>query len=71
MNDLNDIINKMSFIIGIANYEENLTQIDKKDIMHAFDLQTDKLIKEFDKRMKFIESALQNLIERVDKFEKF
>lgn len=39
-----DIMSIVSFVIGIANYNENLTQADKADLMSAFDNQTSQLI---------------------------
>ena len=39
-----DIMSIVSFAIGIANYNENLTQTDKADLMSAFDNQTSQLI---------------------------
>ena len=35
--DFLDAVALVSFIIGIANYNENLSQSDKDDMMHALD----------------------------------
>lgn len=44
--DLLNAIALLSFIVGVANYNENLTQSDKDDIMRSLDQQTkDILIK--------------------------
>ena len=34
----------MSFLIGIANYQENLTQGDKQDLLHEVDKATEQAI---------------------------
>lgn len=34
----------MSFLIGIANYQENLTQGDKQDLLHEVDEATEQAI---------------------------
>lgn len=38
--DLLDAVSLLSFIVGVANYNENLTQNDKDDIMRRLDEQT-------------------------------
>lgn len=40
----NDFIDTVSFIIGLANYRENLTQSDKAEIMDKLDKQTNDIL---------------------------
>lgn len=40
----NDFIDTVSFIIGLANYRENLTQNDKAEIMDKLDKQTNDIL---------------------------
>ena len=39
-----DALSIVSFLIGVANYEENLTQSDKDDIMKSLDQQTNDIL---------------------------
>lgn len=38
--DMLDTLTLVSFLVGVANYNENLTQSDKDDIMRHLDQQT-------------------------------
>lgn len=49
--DILDALNIFSFIIGYLNYQENLTQTDKQDIMHAFDKQTKTLLNDINNHL--------------------
>lgn len=49
--DILDALNIVSFIIGYLNYQENLTQTDKQDIMHAFDKQTKTLLNDINNHL--------------------
>lgn len=42
--DFLDWISVMSFLIGVANYDENLTQGDKQDLLHEVDEATEQAI---------------------------
>ena len=42
----------VSFLIGMANYEENLTQNDKDDIMQKFDEQTKDVLGKINKELQ-------------------
>ena len=42
--DVLDAISLASFIVGVANYNENLTQSDKDDIMNRLDKQTQDIL---------------------------
>lgn len=39
-----DSLALVSFVLGVANYDENLSQSDKDDIMEKFDKQTREMI---------------------------
>lgn len=43
-NDTIDAINIVSFLLGVANYKENLTQSDKDDIIKSLDRQTKDIL---------------------------
>ena len=42
--DFMDALALVSFIIGIANYNENLSQSDKDDMMHSLDTKTNEML---------------------------
>ena len=42
--DFLDAVSLVSFIIGIANYNENLSQSDKDDMMQALDEKTNRML---------------------------
>ena len=49
-----DLLNIMSFIIGVMNYNENLTQGDKQDLMSALDEKTENLLNEIHNLLYFM-----------------
>lgn len=55
-----DTINLISFMIGIMNLNENLTQGDKQDLLETFYQKADELLKE-------IHSHLQQQDVKIDK----
>ena len=42
--DMLDTLAILSFVVGLANYQENLTQNDKDDIMKKLDEQTKDIL---------------------------
>lgn len=46
--DLLDAINIVSFMIGIANYNENLSQSDKDDMMQELDEKTTTMLEQLE-----------------------
>lgn len=61
-----DILNIMSFVIGLMNYSENLTQGDKQDLMSALEEKTDNLLKDIHNHLQEQDIKIDKLIERVD-----
>lgn len=55
-----DLLNLMSFVIGLMNLNENLTQGDKQDIMKNLSEKSDTILKE-------IHSHLEKQDEKIDK----
>lgn len=55
-----DTISLISFMIGIMNLNENLTQGDKQDLLETFSQKADDLLNE-------IHSHLQSQDEKIDK----
>lgn len=66
--DFMDTLAILSFVLGAANYEENLTQNDKDDLMSKVDKQTQEILEqlheEIDKQNRMLEEILRLLKER-------
>lgn len=67
--NLLDAIAMTSFLVGIANYNENLTQNDKDDIMKRLDQQTKDILIELQKSMDKQNSMLKEILRRLDSAE--
>lgn len=67
-NSFLDVLNVASFLIGVANYNENLTQTDKQELMSGVDKQTSVLLSELhahlDSQDKKIDKILTMLGEK-------
>lgn len=50
--DLLDAMSVVSFMIGIANYQENLSQSDKDDMMQALDHKTNAMLERLEKDLE-------------------
>jgi len=61
-----DILNIFSFVIGLMNYTENLTQGDKQDLMSALDKQTEKLLNDIHDHLQEQDVKIDKLMERVN-----
>lgn len=59
-NSLLDVLNVASFLIGVANYNENLTQTDKQELIHKLDKQTSELL-------SHLNAHLESQDEKIDK----
>lgn len=51
-NSLLDVLNVVSFLIGVANYNENLTQTDKQELIHKLDKQTSELLSQLNAHLE-------------------
>ena len=61
--ELMDLLNIISFIIGVLNYEENLTQTDKQDLMGEVDSQMNKMLSEIHNHLAQQDALLKELVE--------
>lgn len=64
-----DVLNVLSFLIGLMNLDENLTQGDKQDLMSATDKQTTKILKEIHAHLEQQDRRLDELINRLEVVE--
>ena len=63
-----DLLNAMeiaAFVIGLANYNENLTQSDKDDIMRRLDQQTQDILERVEKALNEQNAMLEEILKRV------
>ena len=65
--DLLDIIQIVSFVVGIQNYRENLTQNDKDDIMNYLDQQTKDILTEVKAELKRQNEMLEEILDRLNR----
>lgn len=59
----------LGFIVGILNYDENLSQSDKDDLMQQFDTQTKELLTDLHKEISEQNRMLAHIIERLERLE--
>lgn len=61
--DLLDVLDILSFIIGILNYNENLTQNDKQDLLGQLNNQTKVLLNEIHSHLKEQDLKIDSILE--------
>lgn len=61
-----DILNILSFVIGLMNYNENLTQSDKQELMAEVDNQTKLMLKDIHSHLREQDIKIDKIIERMD-----
>lgn len=64
-----DILNILSFIIGILNYNENLTQGDKQELMHEIDNKISLVLDKVQKHLEIQDKQLNIIIKRLEELE--
>lgn len=64
--DLMDILNVLSFYIGLLNLQENLTQSDKQDLIRQFDTQTATILKELNKHLEVQDNKIDDILKRLE-----
>lgn len=70
MNDeLLDVITLLSFILQIQNYNENLSQNDKADLMHAIDTQTREILTRIENDIDAQNKKLDEIMERLNRID--
>lgn len=60
--DLLDAVTLLSFMIGIANYGQNLSQNDKDDMMQALDRKTNDMIKRLENDLEEQNKILNEIL---------
>jgi len=60
--DLLDAVTLLSFMIGIANYGENLSQSDKDDMMQTLDRKTNAMIERLENDLEEQNKILNEIL---------
>lgn len=63
--DFLDALAMVSFLVGIANYNENLTQSDKDDIMRRLDSQTNDILMKVQKELEAQNEMLREILKKI------
>lgn len=63
--DFLDAVSLVSFIIGIANYNENLSQSDKDDMMHALDEKANNMLKKLEADLEEQNELLRQILDKL------
>ena len=65
--DMLDALTLVSFLIGVANYNENLTQSDKDDIMRSLDQQTTDILTHIENQLKEQNEMMEEILAMLQK----
>ena len=61
-----DVLNVLSFLIGIMNLQENLTQGDKQDLLNQFGTQTQLVLKEIHTHLEQQDNKIDTILKRLE-----
>ena len=67
--DFLDAISVVSFMISIMNYNENLSQSDKDDIIQEFSARAEAMLQQLEDDLEEQNCMLREIIKRLDKLE--
>ena len=65
--DFLDVLTFVSFIVGMANYNENLTQSDKDDIMKGLDQKTNAMLTRIEQDLEEQNIMLKEILDRLER----
>lgn len=65
-----DAISLISFMVGIANYDENLSQSDKDDLMKSLDEKTNEMLTRLEKDIDNQNEMIKDITNRLDRIER-
>ena len=63
--DFMDAVSLVSFMIGIANYNENLSQSDKDDMMHALDEKANNMLEKLEADLEEQNELLRQILDKL------
>ena len=61
-----DVLNVLSFVIGLINLQENLTQSDKQDLINQFAPQTQTILNEIHKHLEQQDNKIDTILKRLE-----
>ena len=67
--DFIDLLSIMSFVVGLINLDENMTQGDKQDLQEDLSQKADLLLKEIHGHLESQDVKLDSIIERLEELE--
>ena len=65
-----DTLSVVSFVIGLMNYQENLSQSDKDDIIHKSSEDAQRILEQLEKDIDEQNKMLRDIIARLERLEK-
>ena len=60
--DMLDLITIMSFVIGLMNYDENLTQNDKQELQEDFSRKVNRVLKEIHEHLEKQDAKIEEIL---------
>ena len=67
--DFMDLLALLSFVIGIFNYEENLSQSDKDDLMRELDEKTNDMLTKIEDDLEEQNEMLREILKRLESLD--
>ncbi len=67
--NLMDNLNVASFYLGLLNYKENITQLDKQELVESMQTTNEALLAELRKDISEQNDMLREILTRLDKLE--
>lgn len=67
--DFIDLLSIASFVVGIMNLQENLTQGDKQDLQEDFSNKADFLLKEIHAHLEMQDNKLDEILLRLEEIK--
>ena len=65
-----DILNVLSFLIGVENLESNLDQNDKADLQHDLSMTAEKLLSEIHAHLELQDVKIDKILKRLEAMSK-
>ena len=65
-----DILNVLSFLIGVENLEANLDQNDKADLQHDLSMTAEKLLSEIHAHLELQDVKIDKILKRLEAMSK-
>ena len=64
--DFMNALAMVSFVIGVANYNENLSQSDKDDMMHALDEKANVMLERLEADLEEQNELLRQILDKLE-----